>query len=159
MSCQTKSGATGIPRITHVSERPALRPMPRKNIINLSRDMRFATMWYVGPVSLCTNAQSDSMSVKLLTEHGLEFVSLKGGCTGSSESKSHVAAQFMIYWLQAYASFISQRKGKFQTSTTNLDLMHTVRRFMFEFIEIVFWVFFFMQTHETQLHTLHPGCS
>ena len=42
------------------------------------------------------------MSVKLLTEHHLEFLSLKGGCTGSSEStlvkmphcwKSHVAAQ------------------------------------------------------------------
>ena len=26
------------------------------------------------------------MSVKLLTEHNLEFLSLKGGCTGSSES-------------------------------------------------------------------------
>ena len=42
------------------------------------------------------------MSVKLLTEHHLEFLSLKGGCTGSSEStlvkmphcwKSHVTAQ------------------------------------------------------------------
>ena len=42
------------------------------------------------------------MSVKLLTEHHLEFLSLKGGCAGSSEStlvemphcwKSHVAAQ------------------------------------------------------------------
>ena len=42
------------------------------------------------------------MSVKLLTEHYLEFLSLKGGCTGSSEStlvkmphcwKSHVTAQ------------------------------------------------------------------
>ena len=42
------------------------------------------------------------MSDKLLTEHHLEFLSLKGGCTGSSESpvvkmphccKSHVAAQ------------------------------------------------------------------
>ena len=41
------------------------------------------------------------MSVKLLTEHHLEFLSLKGGCRGSSEStlvkmsncwKSHVAA-------------------------------------------------------------------
>ena len=27
-----------------------------------------------------------SMSVKLLTEHHLEFLSLKGGCTGSSQS-------------------------------------------------------------------------
>ena len=41
------------------------------------------------------------MIVKLLTEHHFEFLSLKGGCTGSSEStfvnmphywKSHVAA-------------------------------------------------------------------
>ena len=45
------------------------------------------------------------MTVKLLTEHLLEFLSLKGGCTGSSEStlvkmphcwKSHVAAQISI---------------------------------------------------------------
>ena len=42
------------------------------------------------------------MSVKLLTEHHLEFLSLKGGCTGLSEStcvkmpdcwKSHVSAR------------------------------------------------------------------
>ena len=53
---------------------------------------------------------------------------------GSSEStlvkmphcwKSQVAAQFMVYWLRADAyetlgTFISQRKGKIQTSTTNL---------------------------------------
>ena len=45
--------------------------------------------------SACTYAQSDqnlclpleySMTVKLLTEHHLEFLSFKGGCTGSSES-------------------------------------------------------------------------
>ena len=43
------------------------------------------------------------MIVKLVTEHHLEFLSLKGGCTGSSEYtlvempncwKSHVMAQF-----------------------------------------------------------------
>ena len=70
------------------------------------------------------------MSIKLLTEHRLEFVSLKGGCTGSSESTlvkmPHcVAAQFMIYWLRAdgydtLGTFISQRNGKILTSTTNL---------------------------------------
>ena len=60
--------------------------------------------------SACAYAQSDqslcksleySMTVKLRTEHHLEFLSLKGGCTDSSESilvkmqhcwKSHVAA-------------------------------------------------------------------
>ena len=45
------------------------------------------------------------MTVKLLTEHHLEFLSLKGGCTGSSEStlvkmphcwKSHVTAQILV---------------------------------------------------------------
>ena len=45
------------------------------------------------------------MSVKLLTEHHLKFLSLKGGCTGSSEStyvkmahcwKSHAAAQISL---------------------------------------------------------------
>ena len=53
------------------------------------------------------------MTVQLLTEHHLEFLSLKGGCTGSSESspvkmphclKSHVTAQMMkeaIYLLSA----------------------------------------------------------
>ena len=61
--------------------------------------------------SACAYAQSDqslckslehSMTVKLLNEHNLEFLHLKRGCTGSSEStlvkmphcwKSHVAAQ------------------------------------------------------------------
>ena len=79
----------------------------------MSRDMRFSPMLYVRPQrlrSVCAYAQSDqsfclslehSMTVKLLTEHYLEFLSLKGGCTGSSESthvkmphcwKSHIAA-------------------------------------------------------------------
>ena len=46
------------------------------------------------------------MIVKLLTEHHLEILRLKGGCTGSSEStlvkiphcwKSHVAAHLITY--------------------------------------------------------------
>ena len=66
--------------------------------------------------SACAYAQSDqslcwlleySMSVKLLTEHHLEFLSVKGDCTGSSEStlvkmphcwKSHVTAQFIFFY-------------------------------------------------------------
>ena len=98
------------------------------------------------------------MSVKLLTEHCLEFVSLKGGCTGSSESTlvrmPHcVAAQFMIDWLRADAydtlgTFISQRKGKIQTSTTYLVFHASSAPFMLEFI--VIGVFFFMQTHEKE---------
>ena len=50
--------------------------------------------------SLCKSLEY-SMNVQLLAEHLLEFLSLKGGCTGSSEStlvkmphfwKSHVTA-------------------------------------------------------------------
>ena len=46
------------------------------------------------------------MIVKLLTEHHLEFLSMKGGCRGSSESthvkmphcwKSHALAQILKY--------------------------------------------------------------
>ena len=52
------------------------------------------------------------MIVKLLTEHHLEFLSLKGGCTDSSEStpvkmpycwKSHAAAQ--LFFSQISAKF------------------------------------------------------
>ena len=48
------------------------------------------------------------MIVKLLTEHHLEFLSLKGGCKGSSESthvkmphcwKSHALAQNIFHLL------------------------------------------------------------
>ena len=63
----------------------------------------------------CAYAQSDqslcytleySMNIKLLNEHHLEFLSLKGGCIGSSESrfvrmppcwKSHVAAHIFLF--------------------------------------------------------------
>ena len=60
--------------------------------------------------SLCYSLEY-SMTVKLLTEQHLEFLSLKGGCTDSSEStlvkmphcwKSHVAAQMSPY-LTIYA--------------------------------------------------------
>ena len=51
------------------------------------------------------------MSVKLLTEHHFEFLSLKGGCKGSSEStlvkiphcwKSHVTAQMFDVFSDGY---------------------------------------------------------
>ena len=61
--------------------------------------MRFPTMWYVRPakaqhqpvhtgnmIRAFASQIEYSMSVKLLTEHHLEFLSLKGGCTGLSES-------------------------------------------------------------------------
>ena len=83
----------------------------------MSRSMGFQLCGMCDQQSLrsaCALAQSDQslclsleypMSVKLLTEHHLRFLSLKGGCTGSSEStlvkmphcwKSHVTTQNFI---------------------------------------------------------------
>ena len=42
------------------------------------------------------------MSVELLTEHNLEFLSLKGGCTGSSEST--LVKMHMRSLIKAFAS-------------------------------------------------------
>ena len=48
------------------------------------------------------------MTVKLLTEHHLEFLRFKGGCRGSSEStlvkmsnswKSHAAGQIILHYV------------------------------------------------------------
>ena len=81
--------------------------------------MRFPTMWNVRPAkglrSACAYRQSDQslclsleyfMTVKLLTVRHMEFLRLKGGCTGSSEStnvkmphcwKSHVTAHILNF--------------------------------------------------------------
>ena len=65
------------------------------------------------------------MNIKLLTEHHLEFLGLKGGCTDSSESihikmphcwKSHVAAQIMRFLI----SFMRDSR-KFYQSGSKFD--------------------------------------
>ena len=82
--------------------------------------MRFPTMWLCDQQRhrpACTYVQSDqslclsleySKTLRLLTEHHLEFLSLKGGCQGLSEStlvemprcwKSHVTAQMSYFIL------------------------------------------------------------
>ena len=64
------------------------------------QSLRPACAYVQSDRSLCLSLEN-SISVKLLNEHHLEVLSLKGGCTGSSESslvkmpycwKSHVAA-------------------------------------------------------------------
>ena len=73
------------------------------------------------------------MSVKLLTEHHLEFLSLKGGCRGSSEStlvkmphcwKSHAAAHFLFkIWpscLLVSEMYNDQVKKKKETKVASL---------------------------------------
>ena len=66
------------------------------------QSLRSACAYAQSDQSLCSSLEY-SMGVKLLTEHHLEFLSLKGGCTRSFEStlvkmphcwKSHVTAKF-----------------------------------------------------------------
>ena len=67
------------------------------------------------------------MIVKLLTEHHLEFLSLKGGCTGSSEStlvkmsncwKSHAAAHIIYGSFEHHNIWFSLEIRKKQCSNT-----------------------------------------
>ena len=79
------------------------------------------------------------MIVKLLTEHHLEFLSLKGGCRGSSEStlvkmsncwKSHAAAQlYKSRYLRGMLTAVSvllkiSRPAVF--STSDMHCLNTV---------------------------------
>ena len=47
--------------------------------------MKFQAMWYVQPAY----AQSNSFTVMLLTEHHLEFLSLKGSSESTSVKMTH----------------------------------------------------------------------
>ena len=104
--------------------------------------------------SSCAYAQSDqilckslefSINVKLLTEHHLQFLRLKGGCTGSSESvlvkmphcwKSHVGTQFArIYFL--LAPWKEQGFAMFKAS--DLDMLHLPIEPQYPF---AYWVIF-----------------
>ena len=52
------------------------------------------------------------MIVKLLIEYHLEFLSLKGGCRGSSEStlvKCHMVGNHM-HWLKLYSFFTKYKE-------------------------------------------------
>ena len=61
------------------------------------QSLRSACAYAQSDQSLCSSLEY-SITVKLLTEHHLEFLRLKGGCTGSSESthvKCHIVGNHM----------------------------------------------------------------
>ena len=53
------------------------------------------------------------MSVKLLTEHHLEFLSLKGGCTGSSQST-------LVKMSNCWNSYVSMSKSMTDSQNTTV---------------------------------------
>ena len=78
------------------------------------QSLRSACAYAKSDQSLCYSLEY-SLSVKLLTEHHLEFLSLKGGCTGSYECtlvkmphcwKSHATAQIINKYNQKFINLI-----------------------------------------------------
>ena len=76
------------------------------------------------------------MSVKLLTEHHLEFLSLKGGCIGSSESiyvkmphcwKSHVAARIDLAQFTFAHSFTASLKLSISRRSQVADMFTPIK--------------------------------
>ena len=71
------------------------------------------------------------MTVKLLTEHHLEFLSLKGGCTGSSES---TLAKMPHFW-KSHGSIICYRGPDWDTEVDGKSC--TVKELLIELYEKV----------------------
>ena len=76
------------------------------------------------------------MSVKLLTKHHLEFLSFKGGCTGSSGStlvkiphcwKSHAAAQIYCRVQQVMQHWSPSFQPEQEKSTNRRKKMKTLK--------------------------------
>ena len=84
------------------------------------------------------------MTVKLLTEHNLEFLSLKGGCTSSSEStpvkmahclKSRVTAQICMHsylvnsarTFQLLPCIVCGNRGSYMSAHVLLNLLNEFR--------------------------------
>ena len=114
----------------------------------VSRDMRFITIFCCmcdqqRLRSPCAYAQSDqslcksleySMSVELLTEQYLEFLSLKGGCTGLlslSMSKCHIVRNqmsglklsnslFTVFGISSFNILLLKRSFKYPLSSLSL---------------------------------------
>ena len=67
------------------------------------------------------------MTVKLLTEQHLEFLSLKGACTGSSEStlsKCHIVGNHMrrLKWICCLSQKLQQQEMQFSAAFSEMQL-------------------------------------
>ena len=103
--------------------------------------------------SACAYAQSDqslcssleySITLRLLAEHHLEFLSLKGGCTGSSEStllkmphcwKSHVANQFCVMWFLELIALSSSEDSDEHVHLHTCAFAHAHQSLRYSFIQ------------------------
>ena len=94
------------------------------------------------------------MSVKLLTEHRLEFVSVKGGCTVSSESATlcrgsiyDILASSRCVRYTGYIHISKKRKNSDKYHKSSFSCMQCAVSCS---SSLKFFFFHFMQTHEKE---------
>ena len=68
-------------------------------------------------ILFCPVCMNPDSSVKLLTEHHLEFLSFKGGCTGSSTS---TLVKIPHFWKSRYSSFYMFYRARFESVVSEL---------------------------------------
>ena len=114
---------------------------------DVSRHMRFPTMWYVRPAKTQTRlriraVQSEHLVVVwILIEQHFEFRSLKGSCTGSSEStlaqithcwKSHFVTRVFVlilyHFLVRKLNFSIIMESPIKDKKTKIDARKKVRK-------------------------------
>ena len=75
------------------------------------------------------------MIVKLLTEHHLEFLSSKGGCRGSSESKHvkllHCTGSYILYLPKVHAKYVLPLHIKVRNKMDGIDFTQETQKSLF----------------------------
>ena len=94
--------------------------------------LRSARAYAQADQSLCLSLEY-SMSAKLLTGHRLEFLSLKGGCTGSSES---TLVKMPHCWKSHRGSFCGTH---WKCLIETLPMSNTIKRYQTNVVKITFF--------------------
>ena len=106
---------------------------------------------------LCKSLEC-SMTGKLLIEHYLEFLSLKGGCTGSSEStlvkmphcgNSHAATQILFFSFGSQIRFTTLDKME---TAHSLSYMYVIFSIICRSIVCVYFFLFQMRMKDWSVH-------
>ena len=114
------------------------------------QSLRPACAYAQSDQSLCSSLEY-SMNIKLLTEHHFEVLTLKGGCTGLSESihvkiphcwKSHVAAQMVsfVHQLCLYDQSFRNIPCDILICDTLVNYKSLLlKKISYKLLEVVFW--------------------
>ena len=96
--------------------------------------LRSSCAYWQSGQSLCYSLDY-SISIKLLTEHHLEFLSLKGGCTDSSQSTLDKIPHCwnLMSRLKLFTGMLSINSNKKRNMPIHLDLLCVIQHTSFNF--------------------------